>query len=396
MATLSEKRKAEGERLKTFDTSEDDPSPHIQGILLSDQIIYFASHHQMISPFLPENLKPAGYELTVGDQYFLSGEYLAVDDKITIPPFEVAVIKTAETLSLPRYLIARWNIRVRHAYSGLLWVGGPQVDPGYVGHLFCPIYNLSDKSVTLYLGDPLALMDFQKTTPFDKRKPPEELKRYSFPPKRLVIQDYEIDDLKSALFTRAGRKLEEFEDSIRALETRFVTFTQLSFAIFAGVIALLALSAKAAEQFVVSASLVGAVTIGMATWAVLLALFANLQFRLVRLVRDRQGSLVGNRMRTAQRMLRRWWWKGLVISVLLSVGAAWFVFRQVNPFLEGIRSQRLITQEDFTRSARPLQDGLSGLEKRLHSVEGGQVSRDEFERLKDELQRLKSRPQDSN
>ena len=53
---------------------------------------------------------------------------------------------------MPRFLIGRWNIRVTVAYKGLLWVGGPQVDPGWVGHLFCPIYNLSDQEVNFKLS----------------------------------------------------------------------------------------------------------------------------------------------------------------------------------------------------------------------------------------------------
>jgi deoxycytidine triphosphate deaminase len=198
-------------------------------------------NHRLITPFDSENLKPAGYELTVGDEYFKSGEYLPLKDRLTLLPFEVAVIKTGEIICLPRYLIARWNIRVKHAYQGLLWVGGPQVDPGYVGHLFCPIYNLSDRPVSLSLGEPLALMDFQKTTAFDTSKPHDDevVKRYVLPPKRVILEDYGIDDLKSALFTRIGQRLEEFEGSIRNLEGRFVTFTQLSFAIFGLMIPLL-------------------------------------------------------------------------------------------------------------------------------------------------------------
>ena len=138
----------------------------------------------MISPFTIGNLKPAGYELTVGDEYFMSGEFLELMDSVTILPFEVAVLKTGEILRLPRFMIARWNIRVTHAYAGLRSGSGrPQVDPGYVGHLFCPIYNLSDKPVTLSRGETLALMDFQKTSKFDKSKTKGELKRYDFPPK---------------------------------------------------------------------------------------------------------------------------------------------------------------------------------------------------------------------
>jgi deoxycytidine triphosphate deaminase len=152
MVALFQKRAAERARLASFKPS--DPHPEIHGVLLSDEIIFYAENHRLITPFDRDSLKPAGYELSVGDEYFISGEFLTIDirrpetARIIIPPFEVAVIKTRETLCLPRYLIARWNIRVIHAYSGLLWVGGPQVDPGYVGHLFCPIYNLSDKPVT--------------------------------------------------------------------------------------------------------------------------------------------------------------------------------------------------------------------------------------------------------
>jgi deoxycytidine triphosphate deaminase len=158
---LAKKRADELVEIKRIPPLESDPVPGMAGILLSDQITYFAQNHNLLAPFSKENLKPAGYELTVGDEYFMSGQYLALESHITIQPFEVAVIKTGERLRLPRFMIARWNIRVRHAYAGLLWVGGPQVDPGYSGYLFCPIYNLSDKPVTLYKGEPLALMDFR-------------------------------------------------------------------------------------------------------------------------------------------------------------------------------------------------------------------------------------------
>ena len=104
-------------------------------------------------------------------------------------------------------------------------------------------------------------MDFVKTTPFDGRKDASELKRYPKPPSRLILEDYGIDDLRSALFTRAGEKLAEFDESIRNLETRFVTFTQISFAIFALVIALVAVATRSgADNIALSASIWGALT----------------------------------------------------------------------------------------------------------------------------------------
>jgi hypothetical protein len=43
-------------------------------------------------------------------------------------------------------------------------VGGPQVDPGYQGKLFCPLYNLSNKTIKLRYGDTIAAIDFIRTT----------------------------------------------------------------------------------------------------------------------------------------------------------------------------------------------------------------------------------------
>jgi hypothetical protein len=280
-------------------------------------------------------------------------------------------------LRLPRYKIARWNIRVRHAYSGLLWVGGPQVDPGYVGHLFCPIYNLSDKPVTLSLGEPLALMDFQKTTPFDKTKPPEELLRYPFPRQRVILEDYGIGDLKSALFTRAGRKLDEFEESIRTLEGRFVQFTQISFAIFALVIGLLAISSKSStDTTLLSASLVGAGTVAISVSAILIAFFSYLQWRLVKLVPDRYGTVMANRARDAQRFLRKSWLTGIVATVCLSFAVGIGVFFLVDPFFSDMRRQRVLTQKDFDVNNQPIAAKLDDFSRRLAAIEkSGGVSR---------------------
>jgi deoxycytidine triphosphate deaminase len=393
MTSIAEKRKSERTKLEGMAPSDVDPNPEIHGILLSDQITFFAKHYGLIKPFDPENLKPAGYELTVGNEYFKSGEYLPLKDRLTLLPFEVAVIKTGEIIFLPRYLIARWNIRVKHAYQGLLWVGGPQVDPGYVGHLFCPIYNLSDKPVSLSLGEPLALMDFQKTTEFDRSKPDDDkvVKRYRLPPKRVILEDYGIDDLKSALFTKTGQKLEEFEESIRNLEGRFVTFTQLSFAIFGLVIAFLAISSKANnETALLSASILGGGTIAISIWAILLALFSYLQWRMVRLVGERYGTLMANRASDARRILRGWWWKGMSVSVLLALAAGIAGFYIIDPFITKMRQQQLMTKGDLEGSYLPLREELRVLQDRLHNIEDSTVSHQEFDVFKDRLRQPKA------
>ena len=319
MTDLKTKKAAELAEISKIPPLEIDPTPGVAGILLSDEITLFAEQHHLIAPFKKTNLKPAGYELTVGNEYFMSGQYMTLDSHVTIQPFEVAVIKTGERVRLPRFMIARWNIRVRHAYAGLLWVGGPQVDPGYAGYLFCPIYNLSDKPVTLYRDDELALMDFSRTTPFDFKKKENELVRYKFPPTRVILEEFNIIDFQSALFTRAGRKIEEFEESLKTLEGRFIQFTQISFAVFAMALTLLAIYSKAGSKALDEyAGYLGPLTLALSIAAFGMAFFSHWQSRLARASLDRYPAPLSQRIRDVRRFLSLSWIASTVLC--LSVG----------------------------------------------------------------------------
>jgi dUTPase len=181
----------------------------------------------------------AGFQVIMYGRFWVFTE--AEGEEIRIDAFQVAIIKTRETLNLPRFIIARWNIRVRWAYEGLLWVGGPQVDPGWVGHLCCPIYNLSDKPVTLRFGDPIARMDFVTTTPFSEKSAKHQYKR---PPKRVLFEDYKPEALKSALYTEARKRINEIEErterrigTVEALVTNFVAVSVAVVGIFVAVLA---------------------------------------------------------------------------------------------------------------------------------------------------------------
>jgi len=165
-------RKAEIERITGFPPFPSSPPDDEKGILLSDRISHYSTQYGLIQPFEDRLLRPAGYELTVGSNYSKGGQRSALADgmSLEIDPYQVAVIETYESLNMPPFLIGRWNIRVKLAYKGLLWVGGAQVDPGFRGHLCCPIYNLSDKKVSLQFREEIAVIDFVSTTAFDKDK----------------------------------------------------------------------------------------------------------------------------------------------------------------------------------------------------------------------------------
>ena len=98
----------------------------------------------------------------------MGGETIAVTDNkpLVIPPHQVAIVRTNEVLNIPRFLVARWNLTVGMVYEGLLWVGALQVDPGWTSYLPCPLYNLSDREVTIRYRDKLFTIDFVRTTPF--------------------------------------------------------------------------------------------------------------------------------------------------------------------------------------------------------------------------------------
>jgi deoxycytidine triphosphate deaminase len=222
-----------------------------QGVLLSDAIEECVTSFGLITPFKPENLKSASYKLTVGDEYALDGKLVSLVDEsgrntITIPPFAVAIVKTRETINMPRFLIGRWNIQVSKAYEGLVWVGGPQVDPGYVGHLFCPIYNLRDKPVELIMGKPIAVIDFVRTSEIHSNS-----KRYNFPPDNILFEDYKPDTLISGI-AESYKQVKQNNDAVKKqlelLAARIDNFVLITFTVIAVLFAAVTIFVARTEQ----------------------------------------------------------------------------------------------------------------------------------------------------
>lgn len=125
----------------------------------------------MIEPFDTSRLRAASYQLTLGPDIHIGGEEKRLEEgkHVVLEPHQMAVVCTRETLWIPRHVIARWSLRVTQIYEGLLWTGGPQVDPGWKGQLFCPIYNLAERPVVLQLGQGMFTIDFSLTSPLDRR-----------------------------------------------------------------------------------------------------------------------------------------------------------------------------------------------------------------------------------
>ena len=210
---------------------EEDPrgqfaSRYNGAILLADEIAYFSTSdavpadRRLIDPFEPQRLRPASYQLTLGDQAHVGGRHYLVtkSNPLILPPHQVAVVSTREVLRIPRFLVARWSLRVQKIYQGLLWTGGPQVDPGWVGQLFCPIYNLADRKVELSFEEALFTIDFIRTTPvthtYRNMEKADEFKKTWFIPVRRTLAEHDENRLHSAPFEDLGdlKELTRFRD----------------------------------------------------------------------------------------------------------------------------------------------------------------------------------------
>ena len=188
------------------------PDRYIGAVLLADEIRYFSTSNdipadqRLIDPFEPERLRPASYQLTLGNQVHVGGKHHLMPDSkpLILKPHQVAVVSTREVLRIPRFLVARWSIRVRKIYEGLLWTGGLQVDPGWVGQLFCPIYNLAEREVELRSGKGMFTIDFIRTTPLNAeyRSMGEttKFKKTWFIPELQTLAEHDSNRLHSAPF----------------------------------------------------------------------------------------------------------------------------------------------------------------------------------------------------
>ena len=239
--------------------SRRDAGAYSGAILLSDQIHYYINNldprllhnpdgKQISETELDECLDAASYKLRLGDEAHVGGEWVRVsaDKPLVIPAHQVAVVKTHEEVNLPRFLIARWNLRVKWVYEGLLWTGGPQVDPGWQGHLYCPIYNLAERQIVIPHKERVFTMDFALTTPLPENTTTEDYTKSGKTEdgykvsihkgqRGKTIQSHDVNRLRSAPFEQL-KQLANLDLRVNS----FSTFTFLVLAVLVAAIGVVA------------------------------------------------------------------------------------------------------------------------------------------------------------
>lgn len=112
---------------------------------------------QLIEPYREERVKNCSYELSLGDQVFVTGEdkakrRIATGTQITIPPGQFANLLTEETVRVPEDALGLISMKFTLKQPGLVNVSGFHVDPGYDGKLLFSVYNAGPQSVPITNG----------------------------------------------------------------------------------------------------------------------------------------------------------------------------------------------------------------------------------------------------
>ncbi len=162
------------EAAKRFEkTKERDPFPSIPPALLNSADIHdYIETTGMLYPYDPANLKSSSFEVEIGDKAFYWNEKgrkhtvsLDPDKEVKLPPNSLVFFKTLQYFRLPPYMAIRFNLRISNVHKGLLLGTGPLVDPGFEGHLYIPLHNLTANPYAFKGGENFIWVEFTKISP---------------------------------------------------------------------------------------------------------------------------------------------------------------------------------------------------------------------------------------
>ncbi len=116
---------------------------------------------------IKDKLSPSGVDLTVGSDYKRPATNEVFDanntaaQEIILEPGEFYLLHTVESLVLPDYIHGKTEEIMSRALEGINVTSGV-VHPGYSGVLVLAVKNNSEETKTLYPGEPIVQITFQK------------------------------------------------------------------------------------------------------------------------------------------------------------------------------------------------------------------------------------------
>lgn len=128
---------------------------------ISGSVPLIANTPQIGSVEFGECLQADSFDLRVG-VVVAGGEVVADQRKPAwrLPPGEMAIIITEETVNMPGDLAGEVSARLSILNDGVLVLAAPHVDPGYRGPLTARVINLMDKPYRMAFGTPMLTIRF--------------------------------------------------------------------------------------------------------------------------------------------------------------------------------------------------------------------------------------------
>ncbi len=213
--------------------------------LLADEIESEAVENGLLVPFDHNRLKGASYDLAAGrtivivepETEGITPIDLEVKHSREIPPGRAAILYSLEKVRMPVGMKGRLSMKSSVATKLLLFAGGP-IDPGYKGHLFLPLANLSDVPIRITYGEAIVTAEFvrlgQDAQPYsDEEFDSIPNERLPVPPRQPVFDPTEL--------TGAVKKLQLEIQTLRAavqpLETNINATSRIVDAVVLGALA---------------------------------------------------------------------------------------------------------------------------------------------------------------
>ncbi|MCX9027943.1 MAG: hypothetical protein OIN86_07150 [Candidatus Methanoperedens sp.] len=188
---------------------------------------------------LLKQIKETAYDLRLGEQYLLGEKISKLDSTkkpiLKIPPHDVAVVLTYETLKIPTQVVGIFELNLKFVLKGLMLVNGAQVAPNYNGKLACVLFNLTNKPILLRYKEPFAKISFLSLVNPSKYK--GEHQGYT------KIQEFIGDSMPTSGLADISSKIEDYhkdfdkhrrdiEDKIRNATIIILTVISISLAIY--------------------------------------------------------------------------------------------------------------------------------------------------------------------
>jgi deoxycytidine triphosphate deaminase len=135
-------------------------------VLTHESIKEYILRDQLIENYSDDSIEGASYDLKLGKKYIKNGITIEITPPsagIKLEPGEFALLTSFEKINMPLNLVGHNGLMSKWARQGLVSLFSPQIDPGFKGFLFVPVYNAGDADISIPLEDKIFTLEFIKT-----------------------------------------------------------------------------------------------------------------------------------------------------------------------------------------------------------------------------------------